>query len=116
VFITTAVVAFATGCAVPEINFYGDDGGPDTSFDVTVGDDVSNDGIVAEGGGGDDSGDSGDDGGEVGACGAPTCCGSIPCFGECTDCDACASKCGGGGQECCVKQTLVCRSVGTSCP
>jgi hypothetical protein len=70
-----------------------------------------------EGAGDDRSAEVGAEVAETASCGGPTCCGSIPCFGNCTDqCDACANKCGGGQLECCVKQSLTCHALGSTCP
>jgi hypothetical protein len=109
------VYVHVCSCAVPEVRLVPDDSGLDATFDVAV-DAGTDDGPGDDGSVGIES--SGDDGGEGGECGAPTCCGSIPCFGaDCPNqCDACASKCGGAQQECCVKQTLTCHSIGSLCP
>jgi hypothetical protein len=98
-----------SGCSVPDVSFYADD--------AAVGADVA-----AEASG-DDSTESGDDGGDDGGdgmggdCGAAQCCGSIPCIGTCdqTNCQACINKCS-GGQECCAKQSLTCKPLGSTCP
>lgn len=116
-FLTCGVVVLASavsGCAVPEVSFYGEEAGPDAPLDAGVRGDVAGDTpseAVA------DAGHAGD-GGEAGDCGAATCCGSIPCTGDCSDCQACVDKCGGSGppQQCCVKQNISCRSIGMACP
>jgi hypothetical protein len=86
----------AIGCSVPEVAFTdastsGDDGAAEASSD----------------------GNSTD-----GGCDAASCCGSLPCVGDCSpaNCQTCIAKCASAEQQCCVKQGVTCHAVGSICP
>jgi hypothetical protein len=104
-----------SGCTVPDVSFYADD--------AAVGADVTVEGAAEASGDDGGSTESGDDGGDDGSdalggdCGAVQCCGSIPCIGTCdqTNCQTCINKCS-GGQECCAKQQVTCKTLGSTCP
>lgn len=115
------IAVLASGCTVPEVSFYADDGGgPDGTTEAAA--EASGD----DGGGGPEAGDDGSGGdgggaGEGGTCDAAQCCGSVACTGDCsqTNCQTCTTKCGGmqPPQQCCVKNGVVnCHPTSSSCP